>query len=383
MHQAILTWHKVSSLLSPLYGPELKIMKNKMVKNSGLKKQLLIAWSLLVCATSCASAALAVGINLPINDPGFPSQWNLGSMHVPGAWAYTSGSYNIGIISGSATNGSISELTGKVTNRVISQSAQPQDFGTGLATIAAAHTNNRINTAGIAPAGRVFSYTADLNPRVDRGTKIIAALQRARTDNCKIVVLNLPQVMDAPNEFFHEYFDRSEFVAVHDAMQQFHDQFGGLIFVGAGDRNREDRNTNLLPYLIVVSSLDPNENRAPNSNSGIDVWFGAPGHFIACSDSTGRMQFIHGSHVAAMNCAAVAALIWSTDTRLTNVQVEQLLVQTARRPTAASRTNTHGFGIPDAEAAVRRVWNSLPWQRRLQRDNPPERPFETRPFVQQ
>lgn len=316
-----------------------------------------------VMALSCTQPGSCTLVYETPNDPFFPSQWNLSAMRVTAAWPFSRGHALIGIIDNSVPNDGIAELAGKVIHRSVGAAAPSvdSDTGTGLATTAVARVSNGTATAGIAPDATIVHYRTDLLPRATRAERIIAALDMARQDGVKIVVLRLPdQGGDTRNGFIFEYFSHQDYIAVNDAIRAFHDQNGGLVFMPAGDHSREDRVTQLFPHLIVVSSSDANGGQAFTTNTGSSVWFAAPGQFIPCSDSAGRVQNAVGTSYAAVSCAAVAALILAQNPNLTNTQIEQLMVQTAQRTSAATRTNAAGYGIPDAQAAAARVWASLP-----------------------
>lgn len=129
---------------------------------------------------------------------------------------------------------------------------------------------------------------------------------------------------------------------------------GGLVFNAAGNNGRLDSNPRRY-YLIVVSAIDNKYGLASFSNYGNPIWFTAPGTAVWCSDRYGRAASVNGTSFASPICAAVAAMVWSANPALRNTQVEQILAQTCFKAGTATWTQWFGYGMPNAEAAVRRA----------------------------
>jgi serine protease len=65
--------------------------------------------------------------------------------------------------------------------------------------------------------------------------------------------------------------------------------------------------------------------------------------------STTTPSYIGGSSAATATMAGIAALVWSVKSTLTRQQVYDILKNTAQ---FANTTSNHGFGNPNAAAAV-------------------------------
>lgn len=63
-----------------------------------------------------------------------------------------------------------------------------------------------------------------------------------------------------------------------------------------------------------------------------------------------RYKYLNGTSMASPHVAGVAALLWKYNPALTNVELRQLLQNTAR--SLGTNTNHYGFGLVDAYAAV-------------------------------
>jgi subtilisin family serine protease len=62
-----------------------------------------------------------------------------------------------------------------------------------------------------------------------------------------------------------------------------------------------------------------------------------------------------GTSMATPHVAGVAALVWSASPSLTNLDVEEALLETATDLGAAGYDTTFGHGLVDAQAAVQMV----------------------------
>jgi hypothetical protein len=73
------------------------------------------------------------------------------------------------------------------------------------------------------------------------------------------------------------------------------------------------------------------------------------------SAATGQMNTFGGTSCANPNMAGIASLIWSANPYLTGTQVRSIVQQTAMDLGAAGRDNTFGYGLVNADLAVRRA----------------------------
>jgi thermitase len=287
----------------------------------------------------------------PVNDPYFPSQWHLGAINAVRAWQVSNGGSSILAVLDTGTNGSIADLAGKtysgfdaVNNRDGQQDVH--GHGTMVATTAAANTNNGTATAAPARLSRIYPV------RIGSGSGIsMQAILNGiyKCGNSGIKIINISANGSAPYTFANR-----SFTTLHNYMKWFHDTKGGLIFNSAGNDGRFDSNP-MVPYLIVVSAIDTSYSLASFSTNGNPVWFTGPGTSIYCSGRDGRVVAVSGTSFSSPLVASVAAFIWGANPSLTNVQVENILKSTCYKAGTASWTRWYGYGMPNAEAAVRRA----------------------------
>ncbi len=286
-----------------------------------------------------------------VNDPYFSSEWHLSALNVVNAWTYGQGSGAILGVLDTGTNYGISELSGKVYSgfdAVLNRSGQNdvQGHGTMVATTAAALTNNRVGTA--APARLSYIYPiriGDANGNIS-SSALLRGIQQA--GNVGVRIINISANGEPP----YTFSNRSVYSALHTYFRWFHDTKNGLIFVSAGNTPVRDTNP-LLNYLIVVSAINPSYSLASFSTYGSNIYFTAPGQSIYCSTREGRVASVAGTSFSAPLAASVAAMVLGANPSLSNTQVESILRNTCYKAGTATRTEWYGYGMPNAEAAVR------------------------------
>lgn len=141
---------------------------------------------------------------------------------------------------------------------------------------------------------------------------------------------------------------------------------GGLIFNSAGNSNNETPG-----YLasredvIAVASTDQNDLKSDFSSFGTWVDISAPGTAIWSTyhnhndPANDYIASLSGTSMASPNAAGVAALIWSTNTALTALQVKEQLFSTADDIDALNPTYAGKLGAGRVNA-YRAVTGSTP-----------------------
>lgn len=286
-----------------------------------------------------------------VNDPYFSSQWHLSALNVVRAWSYGQGSgATLGVLD-TGTNYGITELSGKVYSgydAVLNRNGQNdvQGHGTMVATTAAAVTNNRVGTASPARLSYIYPIRiGDANGGIS-SSALMRGIQQA--GNVGVRIINISANGEPP----YSFSNRSAYSALHTYFRWFHDTKNGLIFVSAGNTPVRDPN-GLLPYLIVVSAINPSYSLASFSTYGPNTWFTAPGQGIYCSTRDGRVASVAGTSFSCPLAASVAAMVLGANPSMRNTQVESILRSTCYKAGTATRTEWYGYGMPNAEAALR------------------------------
>jgi thermitase len=310
------------------------------------------------------------------NDPQFASQWHLGAINAPRAWDITTGGGTKIAVFDSGCQASVADLNGKTLKGydattfgarltvlggpgllgdllgglggALSDGAQTdvQGHGTLVATTAAARANNSINTAGVAPGATVYPVQIAGSNGMTDDIAIMAGLLNMMASGNRIVNISYgaPPPIGFTNPFLH--------APLHIYMQEYHDLKGGLIFLSSGNDGMFDPNPP-VPYLNTVSAIDNSLSLADFSNWGTSVKFTAPGKGIVCTARNGAVRNVQGTSFSAPIVASIAALIWNANPGLPNVWVEHILKASCIKAGGAMWTPYYGYGMPDAEKAVK------------------------------
>jgi thermitase len=348
------------------------------------------------------------------NDSYFRTQWHLSTIHAPQAWDLSRGRVWMSVFD-SGCQSSITELKGKTEkgfdamtktayantvlstlpspfgllpptiNEISNSGATTDDFGHGtiVATTAAALTDNQNagydgRGAGVAPSAGVYpikitnkstGYGDDIGI-VGGLLKLMAITERVTSPVTiklpiigKIKVpgdprtaspLNTPKIVNI-SYYVIQDFHKNRLLQTY--FKAFHDTYGGIIFVSAGNDAIELAEPP-VPYIQVVSAIDRSMRLADFSNSGKCVTLTAPGEDIVCTNRKGDPVSVNGTSFSSPIAASVAALVWSANPRLSNVQVESILKSTATKTKSGGFTKSYGYGMVDALAAVKRARGS-------------------------
>lgn len=130
---------------------------------------------------------------------------------------------------------------------------------------------------------------------------------------------------------------------------------GILVVAAAGNEGNKAGKTDSIGYpakyasVMAVGSIDQNNVRSSFSSTGTALEIMAPGGSIYSTYYNGGYATMSGTSMASPHVAGVAALVWSTKTSLTNVQLRQLLNDTAND--MWNDPFRYGNGLVDAYAA--------------------------------
>ncbi len=300
----------------------------------------------------------AVAPKPTVNDPFFPSEWHIAGVNATAAcWKLGNGhGVNIGVMDiGVPVNGK--DIKGKAhagydAFRKKAGQTPAGDHGSLVSTTAAAATNNKINTAAVAPGALIFPLKICDNAGVISEAAILEAIYYAGTHGIRI--LNLSANGSPPDSLSNQ----KTHPAFHTYCDWYHNQKNGLLVLSAGNDGVEDASP-FSPNIMVVSAINKTFGLASFSTYGNNLWFTAPGQDIFCSDAKGRVVSVSGTSFSAPCTAAVAAMILSRNPKLKNTQIEKLMVDTRfKAGTSAGPvdyTKYYGFGLPNAEAAVKKA----------------------------
>lgn len=128
---------------------------------------------------------------------------------------------------------------------------------------------------------------------------------------------------------------------------------GMLLVAAAGNSGYDRKGTIGYPAkydsVIAVGAVDQQNNRASFSSVGRELELMAPGVNIHSTVSGGEHDSYNGTSMATPHVAGVAALVWEANAGITNIQVRNLLNETAIK---LEGSFSYGNGLVDAFSAV-------------------------------
>jgi subtilisin family serine protease len=234
--------------------------------------------------------------------------------------------------------------------------------GTWVAACAAGDENGK-NSVGVAPGTAIYPIKIADGPA---GAKIY-------TDDISLIsgmVCALESRVRIVNISYSGMNDVDSHEVLHELFKHFYYKKNGIIFVSAGNDGNNLPYAD-LPYINCVSALkqvtaaDIKKGAAPlqlvtwadtgmgwASNTGRCVDFGAPGIDIQVTGPTGSADTVGGTSFSSPIVAGVAALILKVNPKLSNSQVQNILINSCGK-NGQGRNTSYGFGMPDAEQAVK------------------------------
>ena len=131
---------------------------------------------------------------------------------------------------------------------------------------------------------------------------------------------------------------------------------GSLLIASAGNSgNPAGRGDNVgypakYDSVIAVAATDQNDQRARFSSTGPTVELAAPGVNIFSTYLDNKYALMSGTSMACPHVTGVAALVWTADPLLSNVEVREILQTTAQDLGLPS--DYQGYGLVRADLAV-------------------------------
>ncbi|HKZ98897.1 MAG TPA: S8 family serine peptidase [Thermoplasmata archaeon] len=315
--------------------------------------------SALVLTTAPAAAEPAVLSGFPLfasltpNDFLYPLQWGLPHVDAPLAWDVELGDpsvlvavvdtgvwwthEDIGANMWTNTDGTHGyDFIDGDTNPMDEDSTGGTFHGTGVAGVIGALTDNRDDIAGAAQVSVMALRALGSN---GEGTSFNAsqAIRWAADRGANVINLSL-----GTNDTFGGPTDMQ--LAINYAFSR-----GALIVAAAGNGGGDNIGDPALDFparlanVVSVAALDSDGSRASYSNYGTGLDISAPGTDIWTLTSNDNAHALSGTSLAAPFVSAAAALLWSLEPRLTNLEVWNILNETAA-PIGSRYNTNYGWG---------------------------------------
>ena len=130
----------------------------------------------------------------------------------------------------------------------------------------------------------------------------------------------------------------------------------GILLVGAAGNSGSADDNVIYPAryenIIAVAATDINNKKASFSSTGPDVEISAPGVYVRSTYLSGGYAIMGGTSMATPHVAGTAALVMAANPGISNVEVRQILCDTAVDLGSPGRDNLYGFGLVDADEAA-------------------------------
>jgi serine protease len=290
------------------------------------------------------------------NDPLFPKQWNLRQIKIEEAWTVNKGKGTIVAVIGTGIS-RVSDL--EKTDFVggydfindNTDATDDQGHGTHIAGTIAQSTNNGFGTAGIAPEASLMPVKVLSIGGNGTVADIAEGIRYAADRNASVIALTM---VGSGNSSF-----------LQKAIEYAHRK-GAIVIAPAGnsDRTAVDYPARYR-YVMGVSALDSNGEKAPYSNAGAGVDISAPGGWIVGEDASGgilqntfdrKMNIsifasFQGTSMAVPHVAGVAALLHTLGVTDPD-EIGTLLTRSALVHPRDTK-NDFGAGALDAAAALK------------------------------
>ncbi len=290
------------------------------------------------------------------NDPLFPKQWNLRQINIEEAWTVNKGKGStVAVIGTGISRVSDLEKTDFVGGYdFINDNADATDdlgHGTHIAGTIAQSTNNGFGAAGIAPEASLMPVKVLSTGGNGTVADIAEGIRYAADRNASVIALTM--------------VGNGNSVFLQKAIEYAHRK-GAVIIAPAGNSGRSAVDYPArYRYVLGVSALDSNGEKAPYSNAGAGVDISAPGGLIIGEDPAGgilqntfdrKMKLsifapFQGTSMAVPHVAGVAALLHTLGVTDPD-EIGTVLTRSALVHKRDTR-NDFGAGALDAAAALK------------------------------
>jgi len=291
-----------------------------------------------------AELDMRVELAATANDSYLGSEWHINKIGANTAWDSTQGAGVTIAILDSGVDAAHPDLAGNLvpgynTYDNNTNTADVCGHGTKVAGSAAAVTNNATGVAAVAGQAKIMPMRIAYNSSgacYGWISSIASAVTWAADHGARIANISYANMPATASVISASNYMRSK---------------GGLVFVSAGNYNRDEGFTPTTS-MIAVSATDSADNRSSFSSYGSFVSLSAPGTGIYTTVQGGGYGAVNGTSFASPVAAAVGALVMAANPSLTPDQVQNILFTTAVDLGTAGRDIYFGYGRVNAAAAV-------------------------------
>ncbi|MEW4369132.1 S8 family peptidase [Paenibacillus kandeliae] len=213
--------------------------------------------------------------------------------------------------------------------------ADDNGHGTFVAGVIGAQNNGQ-GLIGEAPDASIYAVKI-LDTQGNGSTEDLASgINWAIQNKMDIVNMSIAFPQDSPT--------------VEQMLQTAHNQ-GILLIAAAGNKGTTDTTQDTIEYpakssyVMAVTAVDDNLERASFSATGAEADVAAPGDNIVSTSSNGRYELRDGTSVAAPFVTGLAATLKQAYPQLTNDQLRHLIEVNSIDLGTTGRDNLYGYGM--------------------------------------
>jgi subtilisin family serine protease len=273
-------------------------------------------------------------------------QWALGAIHARDAWKASRG-HGVTVAVVDSGIGPTRELDGQIKSTVnlagpTTKRIDLHDHGTAVSCVIAARHDRPgwKGITGVAPEVDLISVRIFGASGIAPTTRVAKGIRWAVNHGADIV-----------NASFEDHDKPVLRSAVRYALKH-----GVIVVAGAGNEGgvgSPPQYPAAYPGVISVGAVRPNLKRASFSNEGDYVDVVAPGTHVLSCDPFATLSYYYGTSLATPVVTGVVALMKAARPGLRPPLAERILRRTARDLGAPGRDDSYGWGLVNAEAAVR------------------------------
>jgi len=271
-------------------------------------------------------------------------QWNIPNIEAEKGWILSKGSEDV-IIAVLDTGAQLNhpDLEGRFTEgtNITDPSSSPLDdlgHGTHVAGIIGATANNEEGIAGISWYNKIMPVKVLNSNGAGSSYSVAQGIIWATDHGAKVINMSLGNYASA--DFLHEAI---KYAYDHDVV---------IIAASGNDNTNRPGYPAAYPEVFAVGATTSTKQRATFSNYGDYIDVAAPGDSIASTYIGGQYAALSGTSMATPHVSALAGLIRSINTELTNVEVMDIMRQSANDLGEAGKDPYFGYGEIDVLKAL-------------------------------
>jgi type VII secretion-associated serine protease mycosin len=271
-------------------------------------------------------------------------QWNLPKIETEKGWTFGKGSDKVLVaVVDTGVQADHPDLAGKLVTgtNLVDPNAKPNDdvgHGTHVSGIIAANVNNGVGVAGVTWYNKVLPVKVLDSTGAGSTYAVAEGIIWATDHGAKVINLSLGN------------YAQAQFL--HDAVKYAFDRDVVLVSASGNDNTDRPGYPAAYPEVLAVASTDPDGKKSSFSNYGDYIDVAAPGSNIASTYPGSQYAALSGTSMASPHAAALAGLIRAVNPALTNVQVMDIMRNTAQDLGDKGKDPYFGYGQIDVVRAL-------------------------------